>query len=176
MRQCSLHTHHIDFTFHAKCCASWRACNSIDLLNPSLIASCSVGSCIKRSVMNTREHLLQAAVQLVRVHAEASEAPWEALRCLVGDVTYGGRMVDKRDQRVLATYLGRLFCAAAAAPGAALAPAPGYSMPDAATTDAVKVRRRQVNSGIPHAPEAGTTLHVLLPVLQKSQKRHFTWH
>ena len=90
--------------------------------------------------------LLQAAAQLVRGHAEASQAPWEALRCLVGDVTYGGRMTDQRDQRVLAAYLGRLFCAAAAAPGAALAPAPGYSMPDAATVDAVKVRRRRSNS------------------------------
>ena len=99
-------------------------------------------------------HSLQAAAQLVRGHAEASDAPWEALRCLVGDVAYGGRMVDARDQRVLAAYLGRLFCAAAAAPGAALAPVPGYIMPDAATADAVKVRRRQCNSRIMHAPEA----------------------
>lgn len=114
--------------------------------------------------------VLQAAAQLVRGHAEASEAPWEALRCLVGDVTYGGHMTDRHDQRVLAAYLGRLFCTAAATPGAALAPAPGYSMPDAATMDAVKVRRRRSNSPIMPAPDAGTMLHALLPAHWKSQK------
>ena len=131
-----------------------RVCNSIDISTPlALRHGVSLPLCFAWSAINNKEHLLQAAAQLVRGHVEATEAPWEALRCLVGDVTHGGRMTDKRDQHVLAAYLGRLFCASAAAPGAALAPAPGYSMPDAATADAVKVRRRQSNSMILHAPE-----------------------
>ena len=120
-------------------------------------------------------HLLQVAAQLVRGHTEASEAPWGALRCLVGDVAYGGRVADQRDQRVLAAYLGRLFCAAAAAPGAALAPAPGYSMPDAATLDAVKVRRRQGTSGCPHVPGRQAAWHAPLHERIESLKPQLTW-
>lgn len=81
----------------------------------------------------------QVASELVRAHLDSADSPWEALRCLVGEATYGGRITDERDRRVVAAYLGRLFCEAAMAPGATLAPAPGYSMPDAATLAAVRV-------------------------------------
>lgn len=81
----------------------------------------------------------QVASELVRAHLDSADSPWEALRCLVGEATYGGRITDERDRRVVAAYLGRLFCEAAMAPGATLAPAPGYSMPDAASLAAVRV-------------------------------------
>ena len=123
----------------------------------------------KAFAANQAANVPQAAANLVRGHAEASEAPWEALRCLVGDVTYGGRTSDTRDQRVLTAYLGRLFCAAASAPGAALAPAPGYSMPDAATMDAVRVRSRQCISRI-CAFISQATLHALRMYAKRARK------
>ena len=81
----------------------------------------------------------QVADELLRDQLESSEAPWEALRCLVGEATYCGHIADERDRRVVAAYCGRLFCEATNAPGAALAQAPGYTMPDAASLAAVKV-------------------------------------
>lgn len=85
------------------------------------------------------KYALQVADELVRAHLESADTPWEALRCLVGEATYGGRITDERDRRVVAAYLGRLFCEAAMAPGAALTPPPGYIMPDAVSLAAVKV-------------------------------------
>ena len=39
--------------------------------------------------------------------------PWKALHYLVSDATYGGRVTDEVDRRVLAGCIGRLFCNAA---------------------------------------------------------------
>ncbi|KAK9846487.1 hypothetical protein WJX81_005160 [Elliptochloris bilobata] len=85
------------------------------------------------------------ASQLVKAHAEAAEVPWEALRCLVGEATYGGRVTDERDRRVLAAHLGRLFCGAAAAAGASLAHTQGEARLLAITAELL--------AQVPMAPE-----------------------
>jgi dynein heavy chain len=38
------------------------------------------------------------------------ETPWEALRYLVGEANYGGRVTDEIDRRVIKAYLLQLFC------------------------------------------------------------------
>jgi len=88
----------------------------------------------------------------VAAHLEAGDAPWEALRCLVGEAAYGGRAGGGRagggrERRALGALLGRLLCEAAAAPGAALTRAPGYTMPDGASPAGIKARRQALRGG-----------------------------
>jgi len=83
----------------------------------------------------------------VAAHLEAGDAPWEALRCLVDEAAYGGRAGGGRERRALGALLGRLLCEAAAAPGAVLARAPGYTMPDGASPAGIKARRQALRGG-----------------------------
>ncbi|XP_066907574.1 dynein axonemal heavy chain 10 isoform X1 [Halyomorpha halys] len=35
--------------------------------------------------------------------------PWEALKCLIGDIIYGGHMIDKYDRRIILCYIDEIF-------------------------------------------------------------------
>ncbi|KAK3576323.1 hypothetical protein CHS0354_039732 [Potamilus streckersoni] len=48
--------------------------------------------------------------QLQMLLREHSEIPWMALRYLIGEVTYGGRVTDEWDRRCLHTLLSKFFC------------------------------------------------------------------
>jgi len=53
---------------------------------------------------------LETSLQVVRMFLEEQEAiPWDALRFVVGQINYGGRVTDDLDRRCLMTILGRFF-------------------------------------------------------------------
>lgn len=44
---------------------------------------------------------------------EYKEIPWDALKCLIAEVNYGGHVTDEWDRRLLTTYINDFFCDAA---------------------------------------------------------------
>eukprot|EP00118_Oscarella_pearsei_P016795 m.162667 g.162667 ORF g.162667 m.162667 type:complete len:4507 (+) comp38847_c0_seq1:65-13585(+) len=54
---------------------------------------------------------LEVAVQILRESLVSSggEVPWEALRCLTGDVVYGGRVTDEWDRRCVKELLAEFY-------------------------------------------------------------------
>jgi hypothetical protein len=39
-----------------------------------------------------------------------ADTPWAALKYLIAEANYGGRVTDELDRRVLASYLNRFYC------------------------------------------------------------------
>jgi len=39
-----------------------------------------------------------------------AETPWEALKYLIAEANYGGRVTDELDRRLLGSYLSRYCC------------------------------------------------------------------
>ena len=69
--------------------------------------------------------------------------PWEDLRYLVGEIIYGGHVVEGWDRRLASAYLHRLLCEGAVE-GAELAP--GFAGPPPSLSHA-QVRRGGVGGG-----------------------------
>ena len=60
--------------------------------------------------------------------------PWDAIRYLIAEVTYGGRVTDDLDRRLVSTYTGQYFCEEAVAkPYAKLSTLADYYIPDDGT-------------------------------------------
>lgn len=38
------------------------------------------------------------------------QTPWDALKYLIAEANYGGRVTDELDRRVLSSYLNRFYC------------------------------------------------------------------
>ncbi|GIM07381.1 hypothetical protein Vretimale_11536 [Volvox reticuliferus] len=57
--------------------------------------------------------------------------PWDALKYLIAEANYGGRVTDELDRRVLASYLNKFYCEdALSVPGYLLSPLPTYYVPE----------------------------------------------
>ena len=73
----------------------------------------------------------QVSDDLLKSYLDSYAAtPWEALKYLIAEANYGGRVTDELDRRVLASYLNKFYCEAAL--GAApylLSPLPTYFIP-----------------------------------------------
>jgi len=52
---------------------------------------------------------VSADVVFAYLERNAGVTPWEDMSYLIGDIMYGGHVTDTWDQRVLRTYLGKLF-------------------------------------------------------------------
>lgn len=37
------------------------------------------------------------------------EVPWDSIKYLIGNIVYGGKVIDKYDRRVLSTYVDEYF-------------------------------------------------------------------
>ncbi len=62
------------------------------------------------------------------------KTPWDAIRYLIAEVTYGGRVTDDLDRRLVTTYTSQYFCEdAVAKPYAKLSALPDYYIPDDGT-------------------------------------------
>jgi len=51
----------------------------------------------------------ECALDNLRLFLEEGKIPWDALKFITGDITYGGRVTDTWDQRCLRTVLRRFF-------------------------------------------------------------------
>ncbi|KAI9197259.1 dynein heavy chain and region D6 of dynein motor-domain-containing protein [Polychytrium aggregatum] len=68
---------------------------------------------------------------LVVLLDEYAETPWDALKYLIAEANYGGRITDDWDRRVLRSYINHLFCEeAVSAPQYKLTSMPQYFIPD----------------------------------------------
>ncbi|KAG1668463.1 hypothetical protein FOA52_005236 [Chlamydomonas sp. UWO 241] len=69
---------------------------------------------------------------LLKSYLDAYEAtPWDALKYLIAEANYGGRVTDELDRRVLNSYLNRFYTEdALAVPNYPLSPLPTYYIPD----------------------------------------------
>lgn len=79
--------------------------------------------------------------------------PWDALKYLIAEANYGGRVTDELDRRVLASYLTKFYCEATlTVPHYLLSPLPMYFVPANGPLDAFK----EYVAGLPpvDAPEA----------------------
>ncbi|KAI9224867.1 dynein heavy chain and region D6 of dynein motor-domain-containing protein [Blastocladiella britannica] len=67
------------------------------------------------------------------------ETPWDALRYLIAEANYGGRITDDWDRRVLKTYIAAFFCPEAlSVPQFKLSTLPMYYVPDPTTAQAYR--------------------------------------
>lgn len=69
---------------------------------------------------------------LLKTYLDSYEnTPWDALKYLIAEANYGGRVTDELDRRVLNSYLNRFYCEdALAVPNYPLSPLPTYYIPD----------------------------------------------
>ena len=73
---------------------------------------------------------------------EYEETPWDALKYLISEANYGGRVTDELDRRVLNSYLNQFYCEdALTIPNYPLSPLPMYYIPEHGPLQSFKVRR-----------------------------------
>ncbi|KAL0040883.1 hypothetical protein WJX79_008591 [Trebouxia sp. C0005] len=67
------------------------------------------------------------------------DTPWAALKYLIAEANYGGRVTDELDRRVLNSYLNKFYCEEALTiPAYPLSPLPLYCIPEATTLQGFK--------------------------------------
>ncbi|CAG9464381.1 unnamed protein product [Pedinophyceae sp. YPF-701] len=67
------------------------------------------------------------------------DTPWEALKYLISEANYGGRVTDELDRRVLRSYLEQYYCdEALVVPNYKLSTLPHYFIPDTGTLQSFK--------------------------------------
>jgi dynein heavy chain, axonemal len=69
---------------------------------------------------------------LLKTYLDSYEAtPWDALKYLIAEANYGGRVTDELDRRVLNSYLNKFYCEEALTiPSFPLSALPHYVVPD----------------------------------------------
>jgi len=77
---------------------------------------------------------------LLKTYLDSYErTPWDALKYLIAEANYGGRVTDELDRRVLNSYLNKFYCEEAlATPNYPLSPLPTYFIPDNTTLQSFK--------------------------------------
>ncbi|CAE7707182.1 DNAH2, partial [Symbiodinium sp. CCMP2592] len=81
-----------------------------------------------------------------------NEIPWDAIRYLIAEANYGGRVTEHPDNRILRSYVNEFFCPAALQPKFQLSALPTYFIPE----DGSLHSYRQYVQGLPlsEPPEA----------------------
>ncbi|KAJ3024564.1 UNVERIFIED_CONTAM: Dynein heavy chain 2, axonemal [Siphonaria sp. JEL0065] len=76
---------------------------------------------------------------LVVLLDEYPETPWDALKYLIAEANYGGRITDELDRRVLRSYINQLYCEEAVnEPQYKVCSVPSYVVPE--NTDLTSIR------------------------------------
>jgi len=84
---------------------------------------------------------------------EYDETPWDALKYLISEINYGGRVTDDRDRRLMNVYMDQFFCdETLTAPQHRLSAMPNYVVPE----DGALPSYKEVCAGLPQIdrPEA----------------------
>ncbi len=82
------------------------------------------------------------------------QTPWDALKYLISEANYGGRVTDELDRRVLASYLNKFYCEdALTQQNYLLSPLPTYYIPDNGPLQSFKV-------GVARVGLHGLPLHI----------------
>jgi len=53
--------------------------------------------------------MCQQIVDIFLRKSKISEIPWTALKYLIGEIIYGGKVIDSYDRRILLTYVDEYF-------------------------------------------------------------------
>ena len=99
---------------------------------------------------------LQVSDSLLALYvSEYEETPWEALRYLIAQCNYGGRVTEQQDRRVLDVYAAQMFNEQTLAPHFTLSTLDTYHIPDDCTTvDQFRAFIQQLPSAADDPPEA----------------------
>lgn len=84
---------------------------------------------------------------------EYDQTPWDALKYLISEINYGGRVTDDRDRRLMNVYMDQFFCDdAISVPSHKLSSLPNYVVPE----NGPLVSYKEVCAGLPQIdrPEA----------------------
>lgn len=86
--------------------------------------------------------VMQVSDDLLKTYLDSyQQTPWAALRYLVAEANYGGRVTDELDRRVLNSYMNNFYTEEAlSVPDYALSPLPEYHIPQTSTIQGFKVR------------------------------------
>lgn len=84
---------------------------------------------------------MQVSDDLLKTYLDSyQQTPWAALRYLVAEANYGGRVTDELDRRVLNSYMNNFYTEEAlSTPDFALSPLPEYHIPQTSTLQGFKV-------------------------------------
>lgn len=97
---------------------------------------------------------MQVSDDLLKTYLDNyEETPFEALKFLISQANYGGRVTDELDRRVLASYLNQFYCPEIlSTPNFELSSLPEYHVPDDGTLES----HREFIAGLPGVdrPEA----------------------
>jgi len=85
----------------------------------------NVGYDFNDSDFEISENILQ-----IYLDENPNEIPWEAIRYLISEANYGGRITEHPDNRVMRAYVADFFCPAALQPKFMLSTLPTYMIPE----------------------------------------------
>jgi dynein heavy chain, axonemal len=99
--------------------------------------------------------------------------PWDALKYLIAEANYGGRVTDELDRRVLVSYLNKFYCEdALSVANFQLSPLPTYYIPQVSQLQAFK--DFALNLPVADPPEAfGQHPNAEISYLIEDSKVHF---
>ena len=67
-------------------------------------------SCSGAPISEAHQHYLQVSDDLLKTYLDSyQQTPWAALRYLVAEANYGGRVTDELDRRVLNSYMNNFY-------------------------------------------------------------------
>ena len=162
----------------------WLPCADIDkfLKNDCRAVKSPSGSNVlmDATMTNKQVAMMQVSDDLLKTYLDSyQQTPWAALRYLVAEANYGGRVTDELDRRVLNSYMNNFYTEEAlSTPDFALSPLPEYHIPQTSTLQGFKVHLTMTMQqgsfvlGISFQDAFGTGSAALKPSCQLAEAHH----